>query len=59
VAVELIVQARSTKRPKPGLFASRARRVCEPCGQALFAAMLEAMEVDRSEARRSGPRRTA
>ena len=45
VKVELIAQARSTKRPKPGLFASRARRVCEPCGQVLFAAMLAAMEL--------------
>lgn len=47
ITVELIVQARSTERPRPQTyFGTRSRRVCEPCGQVLYAAMLEAMEVE-------------
>lgn len=47
VAVELIVQARSTERPRPQTyFGTRSRRVCEPCGQELYAALLAAMEVE-------------
>lgn len=47
VAVELIVQARSTERPRPQTyFGTRSRRVCEPCGQVLYAAMLEALELE-------------
>lgn len=38
-SVELIVQARSTKRPKPGALASRAKRLCEPCALQLFEAI--------------------
>jgi hypothetical protein len=47
VAVEVIVQARGTARTKPmAYYGTRSRRVCEPCGQELYAAMLVAMEVD-------------
>lgn len=46
VAVEVIAQARGTARTKPmRYYGTRSRRVCEPCGQELFAAMLGAMEV--------------
>lgn len=46
VSVELIVQARGTARVKPmAYYGTRSRRVCEPCAQELYAAMLAAMEV--------------
>lgn len=36
---ELIIQARSTKRPKPGAFGTRSRRFCESCARELFEKM--------------------
>ena len=44
---ELIIQARSLRRPKPGAFGTRARRLCESCAKELFEKMENLLDSNK------------
>ena len=46
---EVIIQARSTKRPKPGAFATRARRMCESCAREVFGLMEDVLDSNEGD----------
>ena len=46
---ELIIQARTLRRPKPGAFGTRARRLCESCAKELFEKMENLLDSNKEE----------